>query len=66
MARAVHSRAGKVVRFGVTTAVGLIPGGGLAGTALSAIDSFLVDNLVGEPGPYSFLSESWQSLFTGG
>lgn len=65
MARAMHSNGGKVVRLGVTTAAGLLPGGAIIGAGLSAIDSFLIDRVVGEPGPYSFLSESWPSLFTG-
>ena len=35
------------------------------GTGLGALDSFLVDKLVSAPGPYSFLSDTWPSLFTG-
>jgi hypothetical protein len=65
LARAVHGTAGRAVRFAITTAAGLIPDGGLTGTALGALDSFLVDEVIREPGPYSFLSKTWPSLFTG-
>jgi hypothetical protein len=65
LARAVHGTAGKVVRFGITTAAGFIPDGGVTSASLSAIDSFLVDRVIGEPGPYSFLSDNWPSFFTG-
>ncbi|MGH8574286.1 MAG: hypothetical protein ACREX8_17170, partial [Gammaproteobacteria bacterium] len=65
VARAVHGKAGKVVRFAITTAAGFLPGGAFIGTGLGALDSFLVDKVVAEPGPYSFLSETWPSLFTG-
>lgn len=65
LVRAVHGTAGKAVRFAVATAAGFLPGGGFIGTGLGALDSFLVDKVISEPGPYSFLSETWPSLFTG-
>jgi hypothetical protein len=65
VARAVHGTAGKAIRFAVTTAAGFLPGGALVGTGLGALDSFLVDKVIAEPGPYSFLSDTWPSLFTG-
>jgi hypothetical protein len=65
LARAVHSTTGKVARFAITTAAGLLPGGGIVGTGLGALDGFLVDKVISEPGPYSFLSDTWPSLFTG-
>jgi hypothetical protein len=65
LSRAVHGTAGKVVRFAVTTAAGFIPDGGITGHAVGALDHFLLENVTAEPGPYSFLSTRWPSLFTG-
>jgi hypothetical protein len=65
MARAVHGRVGKVVRFAITTAVGFVPGGNVIGAGLGVLDSFLVEKIIAEPGPYSFLSDTWPSLFAG-
>jgi hypothetical protein len=65
LARAVHSTGGKVARFAITTAASLLPGGGLISTGLSALDTFLVDEVISRPGPYSFLADTWPSLFTG-
>jgi hypothetical protein len=58
---AVHSDAGKAVRFAATTGVGVIfpP----AGLVLGALDQFLVDRVVPEPGPISFLGRSYPSIF---
>lgn len=65
LARAVHGTAGKVVRLAITTAAGLIPGGIVVGAGASALDAFLVNEIVAQPGPYSFLSRTWPSLFSG-
>lgn len=65
LARGVHGTAGKVIRFAVTTAAGFIPDGGITGHAVGALDSFLVDKVIAQPGPYSLLSKRWPSLFTG-
>jgi hypothetical protein len=43
---------------------GFLPGGGFIGTGLGALDSFLVDKVIAEPGAYSFLGDTWPSLFT--
>jgi hypothetical protein len=64
--RAVHGTAGRAVRFAVTTAVGLTPGVGLiAGPSAAALDSFLLEKVVPQPGPYSFLSRTYPSVFEG-
>jgi hypothetical protein len=66
LSRAVHSPAGKTVRLIATTGVGLIPIiGPAAGVALSAVDQFALEKLLPEPGPVSFLSSSYQSIFKG-
>jgi hypothetical protein len=65
LSRAVHGTGGKVVRFAATTAAGIIPDGGITGHAVGALDTFLVEKVIAEPGPYSFLSKRWPSLFTG-
>jgi hypothetical protein len=65
LARGVHDAAGRAVRFAVTTAAGFIPDGGITGHAVGALDSFLVDKVIAQPGPYSLLSKRWPSLFTG-
>jgi hypothetical protein len=65
LGRAVHSTGGKVVPLAVNTAVGLAPGGALIGAGLGALDTFLLDRVIAEPGPYSFLSHTWPSLFVG-
>lgn len=54
LARAVHGTPGRAVRFAITRAAGVIPDGGLTGTALGALDSFLVDEVIREPGPTPF------------
>jgi hypothetical protein len=55
---------GRAVRFLVTTGVGQIPlVGNLAGLALSAADSFLLDRIIGKRGPATFLGRSCRSLF---
>lgn len=61
---AVHSDAGKVVRFLTTTGVGLVPGvGAVAGIALGAADQFLLEKLLPEPGPVSFIGSTYRSIF---
>jgi hypothetical protein len=60
----VSSVAGRVVRFAATTGIGLIPGAGLiAGPAVGAIDSFLVDRVLPRSGVVAFLTETYPSLF---
>ncbi|MEV4420000.1 hypothetical protein AB0L40_08490 [Patulibacter sp. NPDC049589] len=55
---------GRVVRFGITTGAGLIPGIGLPlGLGLGALDGFVLEKLVGEPGPTAFLDRQYRSIF---
>jgi len=55
---------GRAIRFLVSTGVGQIPVvGNLAGLALSAADSFLLDRIIGKRGPATFLGRSYPSLF---
>jgi hypothetical protein len=64
MASAIESRGGKVVRFLVTSGAGAIPVAGLvAGPAMSAADAFLLEKLIGKPGPATFLSKHYRSIF---
>ena len=61
--RAVHSRAGKIVRFTATTGIGLIPGAQLAAIGMGALDSFVLEKLVPEAGPTAFLSRLYPTIF---
>jgi hypothetical protein len=61
MAHAIRSDAGKGVRLFITTGVGVaVPP---VGVALSAIDTFLTDKIVPEPGPTAFVSQLYPSIF---
>ena len=61
IAKAVRSPVGKAVRLATTTGVGvLIPP---VGIGLSAVDTFLVDRVIPEPGPVAFLSRLSHSVF---
>ncbi len=64
MAEAVHSEAGKAVRFLATTGIGFIPVvGPIAGMALGAADQFLLERFLPEPGPVSFIGSTYRSIF---
>ncbi len=55
---------GKSARFLVTSGAGAIPVAGLiVGPALTAADSFLLERLIGKPGPITFLSKRYPSIF---
>jgi hypothetical protein len=59
-----HTKTGKVIRFLVTNGAGMIPGAGLiAGPAAALGDSFIVEHLIGHPGPISFLGHQYRSIF---
>jgi hypothetical protein len=60
VAQATQSTAGKTVRFLATTAADLLPYGGVA---FGAIDTFVVDKVLGRPGPAVFLAKHYPSLF---
>jgi hypothetical protein len=60
----VRSGPGKIVRFAATTAAGLIPAlGVIAGPALGAVDSFLLERMLPSSGIMAFLSTTYPSLF---
>ena len=63
-AEIMESTPGRVLRFGTITGAGLIPGIGLPlGIGLGAIDGFVLDRLIGEPGPAVFLGRHYRSIF---
>lgn len=60
-----QSLAGRAIRFLLLTSVGLFPGvPPVAGFALSGADLFLTDKLIGRPGPASFVSSRYPSIFS--
>jgi len=64
IASVTNSRTGKAIRFMTASLAGNIPVVGIAlGPAVSAADQFLIDNVVGKPGPAMFLSHNYPSLF---
>jgi hypothetical protein len=64
LARVLSSPKGKVARFIVTSAVGLIPGGfAAASLATGAIDSFLIEKVLPRSGICAFLTDTYPSLF---
>jgi hypothetical protein len=63
VARSIHSKAGKAVRFSAVTGIGVIPGGQLPAIGLGLLDSVLVDRLIPEPGPAAFLGHLYLTIF---
>lgn len=64
VASLVESRGGRAVRFLITNGVAAIPVAGLvAGPVLGAADSFLLEKIIGKPGPATFLSNNYRSIF---
>jgi hypothetical protein len=64
LGEAYHGKLGKAVRLGVTSGIGLIPVvGTVAGLGASLLDTFLLDKVVPQPGPTSFLSHLYPSIF---
>jgi hypothetical protein len=67
--QAMHSRVGKAVRFVVSNGLGIglsgiaPPLGLVAGVAVAALDTFLLEKLMPKDAVISFLSESYPSLF---
>lgn len=58
------SPCGKAMRFLVATVVGLIPSvGAVAGPLLSAGDTFLLEKVIGKPGPATILGRNYRSIF---
>lgn len=64
LAEVSQSRAGRIVRFAVSNAIGLLAEAPpVAGLIASAIDAFAVDRVLGRPGPAAFLGRHYRSLF---
>jgi hypothetical protein len=64
VASVVESKSGKVVRFLATSGAGAIPVIGIgAGPLISAADTFLLEKVIGKPGPATFLSKNYPSIF---
>ncbi len=64
LSQAVHGETGKTVRFLATTGIGFVPVvGPIAGIALGAADRFLLEKLLPEPGPISFIASTYGSIF---
>jgi hypothetical protein len=60
----LHAKPGKDLRFIVITGIGAIPGvGNIVGTALGALDYFLVEKMIPYSGPATFINEMYPSLF---
>jgi hypothetical protein len=64
LAAAVNSQTGTAVKFLATGVAGVVVPG-VAGLALQALDQFVVDKLLGEPGPVSFIGSTYPSIFDG-
>ncbi|MDY7540855.1 hypothetical protein QN345_03490 [Cryobacterium sp. 10I1] len=64
MALSIGSPLGKAIRFVLTTVAGAVPVlGAIAGPLLSATDSFLVERIVGRPGPTAYLGRQYPAIF---
>jgi hypothetical protein len=61
VSRAVHSDFGRTARFLGTTGLSVVEP--VSGTIAGALDHFLVDKIVPEPGPTAFLSRLYPSVF---
>jgi hypothetical protein len=60
IADAIRSPTGKAVRFAATAAADVVPFGGLV---VGAVDTFVLDKLLPQPGPVSFLGAAYRSIF---
>jgi hypothetical protein len=66
IATAVYGPGGKAVRFAAKIAADLLPlGGSAAGIAFGALDEFVLERVLPEPGPVSFLGSTYRSRFEG-
>jgi hypothetical protein len=65
LTKAVHSKAGKRLRWLATNGIGLIPvAGQVLGPALSALDTFLAEKVLRESGVLMFINDLYPSIFT--
>lgn len=64
LAAITQSPLGRLVRFLTATGVGLVPlVGPIIGAALSAADTFILDRVLGKPGPAAFIGRHYPSIF---
>ena len=64
LAAMTQSPFGRIVRFLTATGVGLVPlVGPIIGATLSAADTFILDQVLGKPGPAAFLGRHYPSIF---
>jgi hypothetical protein len=61
IASAFQSKVGRTLRFVATSAVGTMDTG--LGIAIGALDQFLLDRVLREPGPVAFLNRLYPSIF---
>jgi hypothetical protein len=60
----VRSKSGKTIRWAASTFPGLIPAvGPILSGGLGLLDTFLTEKVINEPGPLSFLSKKYHSIF---
>ena len=62
----LQSSTGKLWRFGISTAVGVLPFGNIAGPALGVVDSFVVERIFPTSGPLVFLHRLYRTLLDKG
>ena len=60
----VHGITGKVIRFAVCNGAGVV--NPVLGIVLSAIDGFVLENILPISGPAMFLDSAYKSLFSSG
>ena len=59
----IRSTTGKSLRFAISTAAGFFPGGIAFGPTVGAIDTFLLEKIIPAPGPLSFISNLYPSIY---
>ena len=66
VARVTNTRTAKIIRFIIEEGVGDIPIIGIAaGPVFAGVDKFILDKLIGRPGPVSFIGKKYPSIFKG-
>lgn len=63
MLRLANGDTGKVIRWSASTGIGFI-GTPAVGIVVGLLDSFLLDRFIPKPGPISFLSSHYRSIFS--
>lgn len=63
IASVVQGNLGRLFRFLTVTGVGIIPEARPAAMALGALDTFVLDRIVGKPGPAAILGDQYRSTY---